>query len=685
MTTKHLKYEQKLEIKKLYQDGTSLQVISQLFDINEETILRMVKQLGNKSNQNRKKLSEGQIDEICELYHNGLSMPKIAKKYNVSASLIRKKLVSRGVKRRDASAAHRKYAIHEDFFDNINNEKKAYFLGFLYADGCNHLKKNYVSLGLKNTDKEILLKLAALIYKKDPSEQVKTYDRTHEGKGKEVRLTINSQHICHQLEKLGCPQAKTFKITYPQWLPPHLHCHFVRGYFDGDGGATVKYLSGVGARFKITSTENFIRGLQKVIEDQVGIKVPIGVEKTISTLRSTGNVLSIKLLNWLYKDATIFLGRKYDLYLELINQNKYSNSLAVQGTRGFGKSNIEKTQEICETIGFSSPITLNGQELTKQYIKTLSEKQRVELSKQVFDFFRSNRWKYPDDLFKVNSEFSKLCNYESKTNSKVINGNHALGTYICKFFCHSFYRSKNKYKKSTIEVFEDDFLLMKVIRNRLGLDWKKSPEFFDISYKNLIKGMRVCGVSAQISMFKPSVAKYMAEKFSKENELVFDYAGGFGGRLLGTVAANRKYLGTDPLTHKELTKMIDFLRLQNATILDKPSENLKLEANIADLAWSSPPYFDQEIYSEDIKQCYTKDSDYFYNIYWQKTLEITKNALKPNKVFGVNVKNQPKMVEMAQGVFGSIQDRIELQYPSSHFHKKDENKKEYIYIFTNNK
>ena len=51
----------------------------------------------------------------------------------------------------------RKYPIDEQFFDAIDSEEKAYFLGMLYADGTNSMKKTEVSLRLQEEDHEVRL------------------------------------------------------------------------------------------------------------------------------------------------------------------------------------------------------------------------------------------------------------------------------------------------------------------------------------------------------------------------------------------------------------------------------------------------------------------------------------------------------------------------------------------------
>lgn len=43
------------------------------------------------------------------------------------------------------------------------------------------------------------------------------------------------------------------------------------------------------------------------------------------TLSSGGNIQVQRIMDWLYKDATIFLKRKHDTYVELCNLNSRQN------------------------------------------------------------------------------------------------------------------------------------------------------------------------------------------------------------------------------------------------------------------------------------------------------------------------------------------------------------------------
>lgn len=128
--------------------------------------------------------------------------------------------------------------VDESFFKKIDTEEKAYVLGFLYADGYNHYNPSkssyFISMAQLTQDIDILKKINNAMMSNYP---IHTNIQKENNKEKSV-LTISSKNLSQDLCKLGCPKAKTFLIRFPnenQYFDNDLMCHFIRGYFDGDG------------------------------------------------------------------------------------------------------------------------------------------------------------------------------------------------------------------------------------------------------------------------------------------------------------------------------------------------------------------------------------------------------------------------------------------------------------------
>ena len=142
----------------------------------------------------------------------------------------------------------RKYNIDDNYFNEINTERKAYILGLMYADGCVYSNKRdgkWAKLDLKYDDKKLLEDIAIEMKNECPirrhtynrNEYFQYQDKNYEFIHDMCRLSFRSDQLVDDLIKLGCPPSKTFKIVFPssEILPDNLVKHFLRGYLDGDG------------------------------------------------------------------------------------------------------------------------------------------------------------------------------------------------------------------------------------------------------------------------------------------------------------------------------------------------------------------------------------------------------------------------------------------------------------------
>ena len=127
------------------------------------------------------------------------------------------------------------------------------------------------------------------------------------------------------LIKQGCVPKKSLILKFPteQQVPNYLIKHFIRGYFDGDG-----WFSNTPSCFQvgIIGTEDFIKGFLNIIEIQNKNNKIFTVHREDGAKRYVFGGLNdvTNFLNWIYKDANIYLDRKYEHYLDFIqNGTKY--------------------------------------------------------------------------------------------------------------------------------------------------------------------------------------------------------------------------------------------------------------------------------------------------------------------------------------------------------------------------
>jgi len=205
-----------------------------------------------------------------------------------------------------------KYSINKNLMDNIDAEEKAYWLGFFYADAYNNEKLGRIVIELQERDKSHLDKCAKFFGQpREPFLQLK-----NKGKYIAYRLELNSKILTKSLAAKGCHQTKSFDISFPQWLDQKLIRHFIRGYFDGDGCVHINKANNQ-LNILFVSTKDMIDNIKQLLKS-LGVNSYISHPKkyTGNTYRldSGGSRQVIKFYDWIYKDATIYLDRKYHLF-----------------------------------------------------------------------------------------------------------------------------------------------------------------------------------------------------------------------------------------------------------------------------------------------------------------------------------------------------------------------------------
>lgn len=276
-----------------------------------------------KTNYNEIIFNDIEKEDIKNKYLNGLSTVKIGNQYGVSHKIIAKVLDKYGIPR--TGVGKRKYSLNEEYFDNIDTPNKAYILGLLYADGSNNFSKYTVSISLEEQDKHILESIKKeLKYTKEL--EYLDYSNKHDfgyTYKNQYRLLFFSKKICESLSKKGMYPNKSLILEFPNWLNDNLKKHFIRGYFDGDGSYCPSLRSN--GKFQplitFTSTEIFCNDLQKYLIKELNI--PCGNIYDASCHNGITKVLSFAgrkqvktFLDWLYKDAELYLYRKYKKYMD---------------------------------------------------------------------------------------------------------------------------------------------------------------------------------------------------------------------------------------------------------------------------------------------------------------------------------------------------------------------------------
>lgn len=276
--------------------------------------------------------------EIIKLYQEGYSSLKIAKIYDTTYNTIIRILDKNNIPRRSNKINSRQYNLNHNFFNNIDNEEKAYWLGFLYADGYlsftldDKRPRKIVGLSLGIKDINHLNKFNTCL---ESTYSIKIYTNTGFVKQgypatKYGRLCFTSDQLFDDLAKLGCIEHKTQTLKFPteEQVPQYLLHHFLRGFMDGDGSIKItqpKDNKCIRFGLDFCGTTEMLDGIQKFFNTQLKLSKRHKNKTNNYSLSYGGNQSVYKKLLMLYKDATIYLDRKYERFLQLQN---YINSRA---------------------------------------------------------------------------------------------------------------------------------------------------------------------------------------------------------------------------------------------------------------------------------------------------------------------------------------------------------------------
>jgi hypothetical protein len=221
----------------------------------------------------------------------------------------------------DPEGGRYRYRLNEEFFDSIATEAKAYWLGFITADGCvragragaNGWQVNQLYVKLKAPDAGHLEKLRADLAAEAPVLFVPQAGQA----GPAAAIAFSSVHLTQSLIRLGVTPRKSLTAT-PWGGPAHLMRHYWRGMFDGDG-TIVKHPDQRGKwHLRFLGSEACVEAFRAwgaPISGSAAKKYPKG---NIWSWTAGGLASPQALVRELYGGATVYLDRKYELALQLM-------------------------------------------------------------------------------------------------------------------------------------------------------------------------------------------------------------------------------------------------------------------------------------------------------------------------------------------------------------------------------
>lgn len=270
----------------------------------------------------RKSFTNEEKESILNELVSGKPLSQIEKEYKITYQSLYQYAKEKNLDYKTNKG--RKNHFNLDFFSKIDNEEKAYWFGFLYADGSivksssSDSFPNRLQVNISYTDREVLVDLLTSI----DSDNIKIVDYTPKGtfsKNQMSRISLNSKKMCEDMVSNGYRLLKEQSNAHVfSCIPVELHRHFIRGVFDGDGSIIEP------KTFSIIGQLPFIKAIQEIIIQNCNMNE---TKLLLYKDRGNGELVTMKyggsqiqrIYHFLYEDSHYFLKRKHNKFKETLN------------------------------------------------------------------------------------------------------------------------------------------------------------------------------------------------------------------------------------------------------------------------------------------------------------------------------------------------------------------------------
>jgi len=488
--------------------------------------------------------------DIVKLHNDGLTQKNISIRLNIGISTVRRYMKKLGLKSNNIGT--RNYKLNEDIFDIIDNEYKAYWLGFLLADGC--LAKSAktfraIRLSIQDRDLSHLKKFAEFVNYKGKIHR--DYRKGHA----RVAVIFNSVKMSKSLISKGWFEYKKGQnCTIFNHIPNDLFHHFTRGYFDGDGCISSQIRkSRKKRRWYCNIVCKYKDNLQNFIDKFNSINGPISVVKKRSKCFAIiySNIKNVRrFYDFIYRDYTICMYRKL---------NKFKTALNISD---FFWNDIHNFK---------------------------IDKVNNNTNNSLVDKILSSGWvnpKYDIDKDLKDCRNINLDNYI--INGDIRNG-LSPGNKVISNFQPIIYRIKQGHAPSLIDISANEKFVRRAVNAFLKVDTKLYPA-------RLLRELRFSGFSMASLLSVPVILS--AIKIFKLDGTWFDPCAGWGNRLLSAYLYGFDYRACDPgVCFHGLCRLQKFLG--SSYVVD----NVKFEDynwRSSDFVLTSPPFYNKENYLDGV-------------------------------------------------------------------------------------
>ena len=259
--------------------------------------------------------SEEQLKEIFNLYQKERwGMRKIGQKFNVSNKVIKRVLTEANIETKNDN--HR-YHANFDYFKNIDSDEKAYWLGFLAADGCVYVRPENatVFINIHSKDRVHLEKFNKSIESDYPIKDIVT-SAGFSNNTPMSRLAVNSKKMAQDLIDKNVTPRKSLTLQPPN-ISELYYLPFIAGYFDGDGSISCSQ-DGKTYHMSILGTREILEWIKENLNWQdASLRKRRDDDKNNFYISCGGTNKPYKLISTFYEKSPIHLDRKFKKYNDL--------------------------------------------------------------------------------------------------------------------------------------------------------------------------------------------------------------------------------------------------------------------------------------------------------------------------------------------------------------------------------
>lgn len=253
------------------------------------------------------------IQKIINLYNQQKTLKYISEQFNVSRPVITRVLKEQNIELRKKTQQHKgNYSI----FHNIDNSEKAYWLGFIAADGCNYRREKNATI-LINIHQKDRTQLEKFLKFCECDHQIDDYIAT-DGFSNNTpmsKIQIYSIEMSNDLILHGIPPKKSL-ILKPPIIEEKYFLPYICGYFDGDG-SIYKTSQSNNYMISIQGTKEILEWINSILTISNKLETRNHNNKNSYYIRCGGTNKPYNILNKLYNSCDTHLNRKYELYKNL--------------------------------------------------------------------------------------------------------------------------------------------------------------------------------------------------------------------------------------------------------------------------------------------------------------------------------------------------------------------------------